>query len=34
MAVKSSELVRLIQSLRSDGWTDTEIVELLLNISS
>lgn len=34
MAVKSNELVRLIQSLRSVGWTDTEIVDLLLSIST
>ncbi len=34
MNITAKELVRLIQSLRDSGWTDTEIVVLLLKVSS
>lgn len=30
--MKSVEVVRIIEELRSKGWTDTEIVEFLLKV--
>ena len=32
--MQKSEIVNLIVELRSKGWSDTEIVELLLKIES
>lgn len=32
--MQKSEIVRIINELRSKGWTDTEIIEFLLKVET